>query len=515
MAAASVLVEAPSTPPPFSLEPEANLAWNRALWGDKATWVDTHRYGYKWFDGMQQENCGPSVLVEKFLLPHLHGQRGLRSMEIGCGAGRLAAELIRLSHVTHLIDINPVCVQMCRDRFRYYPIVHCFQNDGRTIAEFGPNEYDLIAAHDTMIHVAPEIVEGYIEGAVEKLKPGGIIWFDNTQHGPDPERCRAGLSSAEVAAIANRLGLTVEAQYPQSGQDCISVLRKGTPRAVATTQSDEHFRSKIRQVDTELDRALRGASEWNRSRIPHLRGTFIKILRELQLPDAASGAAPILEIGADGQLASAKVLASLTGLEVVATNLIVDGYESRVGDYNITVRQNGIDGLDFPDESFSMIFGRSVLEHISGLPNFIEECYRVLRPGGVMFIDGGAFYYSPSGHHMAVKGVTGTHYGFDVMPDLIPPWFHLLTNAEGMRDFLRDERDVPAEDAEIIGNYIFDSPEQNRLSGRDIIRCFQDGLFRSVKYDCTFVDADPPVELLGSHSRFDLKCHGISFCVTK
>ena len=74
---------------------------------------------------------------------------------------------------------------------------------------------------------------------------------------------------------------------------------------------------------------------------------------------------------------------------------------------------------------------------------------------------------------------------------------------------------MPAEDAEIIANYIFTSPEQNRLSAREIIACFQDALFSSVRYDCTFVKDEPPTSLLEKYAPFDLTCHGISFCVKK
>jgi SAM-dependent methyltransferase len=40
--------------------------------------------------------------------------------------------------------------------------------------------------------------------------------------------------------------------------------------------------------------------------------------------------------------------------------------------------------LNFPDESFDYVLSDQVLEHVEGNPQqAIDECYRVLRPGGV------------------------------------------------------------------------------------------------------------------------------------
>ena len=115
-------------------------------------------------------------------------------------------------------------------------------------------------------------------------------------------------------------------------------------------------------VDRELDSALVGTTKWNESRIPVIKGTFSRLLRNVTLLTSEETSLPILEIGSDGKLASAKVLHALTGLDVVASNLTTKGLESSVGDYPITIHQNEVGKLDFPDDSFSMLFGRAVLE---------------------------------------------------------------------------------------------------------------------------------------------------------
>ena len=74
-------------------------------------------------------------------------------------------------------------------------------------------------------------------------------------------------------------------------------------------------------VDRELESALVGTTKWNESRIPVIRGTFTRLLNNVRLLTSGETSLPILEIGSDGKLASAKVLHALTGLDVVASNL--------------------------------------------------------------------------------------------------------------------------------------------------------------------------------------------------
>ncbi len=48
--------------------------------------------------------------------------------------------------------------------------------------------------------------------------------------------------------------------------------------------------------------------------------------------------------------------------------------------------QNLLKGIDFPDEKFDVVYHSQVLEHIpkENALFFIEECFRVLKPGGIM-----------------------------------------------------------------------------------------------------------------------------------
>ena len=268
-------------------------------------------------------------------------------------------------------------------------------------------------------------------------------------------------------------------------------------------------------VDRELGAALLGTTKWNEKRIPVIRGTFGRLLARVNLLTSADTTKPILEIGSDGQLASAKALHALTGLDVVASNLETGGLASRVGDYPIQIHQNDVGRLDFEDDSFSMLFGRAVLEHISDMDDFLAECDRVLEPGGVLYLDGGPLYHSPRGHHISVKAPSGTHYGFAKMPDLVPNWCQLDSNEEEIYAHLTNNKDIDAEDARVIANYIFNSPEQNRMSASQVISAFERSPFPDADYDTMHTRKfDPPEHLLAEYGEFDLTCNGLAFYVT-
>ncbi|MFN3255112.1 MAG: methyltransferase domain-containing protein [Ilumatobacter sp.] len=332
----------------------------------------------------------------------------------------------------------------------------------------------------------------------------------------DPRRAVRALRR-RVAAIISPDAPALAPSLPSAASPVSSPIVDSVALSASAGRSspDEAAKSEaLATVERVLESALRGRGAWNESRIPVVRATFARMLANVKLKTVDNSDRPILEIGADGQLAGAKVLHELTGLPVVATNLVVDGLEGNVGQYPITVRQTGIDALEFPDASFSMLFGRAVLEHISGLDHFLAECHRVLEDGGVLYLDGGPLYLSPKGHHMAVKGADGTHYGFDVMPDLLPDWCQLTHDRESLEDYLRESTEV-GDDAAIIAEYVFTSPEQNRLAASEIILAFARSPFEHVSHEKLCVPTLPPLDLVERYGETDLVCNGLVFFATK
>ena len=214
--------------PSAAPEVSRNLAWNRQRFGNSEVWASHDHFGYRWAGGIQQSNNSMARVAEAFLLPHLKGhlQRGLRILELACGAGRFTTELVRLAHSLCLVDMNPVCLDVCRSRFKFYEGVEYYANDGVSLDMVPTDAFDLIASFDSLVHVHPEIVRGYVEQSSKLLKPGALIWFDHSGKGANMAGTRSAMTDGLMREFAESAGLEVVAQYFRNEQDCISVLRR-------------------------------------------------------------------------------------------------------------------------------------------------------------------------------------------------------------------------------------------------------------------------------------------------
>ena len=56
--------------------------------------------------------------------------------------------------------------------------------------------------------------------------------------------------------------------------------------------------------------------------------------------------------------------------------------------------------LPFESQSFDLVLSHSVIEHVDSAEAYLEECYRVLRPGGVLFLQTPP-YLSFAGSHLS------------------------------------------------------------------------------------------------------------------
>jgi 2-polyprenyl-3-methyl-5-hydroxy-6-metoxy-1,4-benzoquinol methylase len=205
---------------------ESNLIWNRHAWGNLSRWRGVHRYGYQWDGIHEQLNSDMATIAVKYLHPYLNGRTNLVILEIAPGAGRFTTELVRLSNNLHLVDLNPACIQLCRERFRYYPLVEYHLNDGRSLSGVSENAFDLIACYDAAVHMAPEVIRGYVFESASKLTPGGILWIDHSGKGEKKDGHRTDMTDARMRDFASEAGLSMVDQQFRNDHDCISVLRK-------------------------------------------------------------------------------------------------------------------------------------------------------------------------------------------------------------------------------------------------------------------------------------------------
>jgi ubiquinone/menaquinone biosynthesis C-methylase UbiE len=84
-----------------------------------------------------------------------------------------------------------------------------------------------------------------------------------------------------------------------------------------------------------------------------------------------------------------------------ATGVDIDGgqFNQRYIKYGANLIRADASKLPFKDESFDFAFSYATFEHISDLDNVLSEVYRVLRPGGHLFVEFGPLYNSPYGLH--------------------------------------------------------------------------------------------------------------------
>ena len=113
-------------------------------------------------------------------------------MDLGCGGGRNAGELLKMYPETRLtaIDFSPLCVEMTRKYNKDMVAAgRCVVQEGdvsNLLLEEG--KYDLATAFET-VYFWPGLEHCFAEVA-KVLKPGGIFMIVNESDGEDPATVR-------------------------------------------------------------------------------------------------------------------------------------------------------------------------------------------------------------------------------------------------------------------------------------------------------------------------------------
>jgi len=204
---------------------EANLEYNRRVWGDAANWIDRDKYGYQWSGGLKQAASDISRFADAFLKPYTNGRYDHRVLEVSPGAGRFTAELIRYAARLDLLDMNHACLDICKERFKYYPLeIDFLHNDGQSCDILRERSYSLIASFDSMVHMHPDIIEGYICQLAPRLEPNGIMWLDHSGKGARSVGHRTDMTAGKMKAIGKACGLILLEQKYRNDHDCVSVF---------------------------------------------------------------------------------------------------------------------------------------------------------------------------------------------------------------------------------------------------------------------------------------------------
>lgn len=105
-----------------------------------------------------------------------------KSLDFGCGAGRLTQALCTKFHEVHGVDISQKMIDMA-NRYNQHPnkcVYHCNTTDHLMI--FKDNTFDFILSHLVLQHIVPPMGKKHIREFMRLIKPGGLIVFQIPSH---------------------------------------------------------------------------------------------------------------------------------------------------------------------------------------------------------------------------------------------------------------------------------------------------------------------------------------------
>jgi SAM-dependent methyltransferase len=180
----------------------------------------------------------------------------------------------------------------------------------------------------------------------------------------------------------------------------------------------------------------------------------------------------ILDSGCDTSGHQLRHLAALTRGEVVGINpapgFPSDAARATSGERVTLLSMDGC-ALDFPDHSFDLVLSANVMEHVPDPQRYVRECARVLKPGGLAYIETAPVWSGPRGHHIhedMVVGAVPEDTGYRNDGTVIPDWSHLRLDAGGMRSQLAGR--LRTETINYIIHYLYETDDLNRRGWMEI-----------------------------------------------
>jgi len=127
----------------------------------------------------------------------------------------------------------------------------------------------------------------------------------------------------------------------------------------------------------------------NALRLDYLRDQASAALGRDPRADLPFAGLAVLDIGCGGGLLSeavARLGATLVGIDVTEKNLRVARLHAQGSGLAIDYRLAEAGQLAAAGEQFDLVLNMEVVEHVEQRPLFLEQCARLVRPGGVMVV---------------------------------------------------------------------------------------------------------------------------------
>ncbi len=157
----------------------------------------------------------------------------------------------------------------------------------------------------------------------------------------------------------------------------------------------------------------------NAFRIEYLRDQVNRALGRDPATDTPFAGLRVLDIGCGGGILSesvARLGGAVVGVDVTEKNLGVARLHAQWSDLAIDYRLIEVEQLAASGETFDLVLNMEVVEHVERLPEFLAQCARLVRPGGVMVVS--TINRTPAAALMAIFGAEvvlrwlprGTHH---------------------------------------------------------------------------------------------------------
>ncbi len=153
------------------------------------------------------------------------------------------------------------------------------------------------------------------------------------------------------------------------------------------------------------------------------------------LPDLVGGNAPLrmLDLGSGrGEFPRffVRERANLTAIGLDIESKLFEEKKKQDPSYEqLLFLEAPAESIPIPDQSVDLVTGYNSMEHFDDPRAVLDECYRVLRPGGVMYFHFGPPWNSPFGPHLH--------------PQFPLPYFHHLFDEDAVREALGIKRPDP------------------------------------------------------------------------
>ena len=150
---------------------------NLTLWGSRYAWpAGGDEWSTRWGGSESQWFSTIYPRIHTFL-------PAMTILEIAPGYGRWTQYLKEYSERLVVVDLNPNCIDRCRERFASSPKLEYHVNDGKSLHMIADESIDFVFSFDSLVHAEADVIEAYLAQLAQKLKPNGVGFIHHSNLG--------------------------------------------------------------------------------------------------------------------------------------------------------------------------------------------------------------------------------------------------------------------------------------------------------------------------------------------